>query len=117
MIQDDFRHHFFLSWVLDQVFLLKIEFVQFKTTAFNFNKIKNTKKKFDVSDDSLKKRNFKKQKFHRKKISLFTNDQIASKIKMNEKKHQQILKYDEKSIFHNMIRRSKVKKPIRSQFD
>lgn len=36
---------------------------------------------------------------------------------MNEKKHQQILKYDEKFIVHNMIRRSKIKKSIINQFD
>lgn len=66
-------------------------------------KSKTLKKKFDASDDSLKKRNLKKQKFHHRKISLFANDEIITKIKMSEEKHQQILKYDKKSIYHNMI--------------
>ena len=116
MIQNEFRHRFFLSWVLNQVPLFQIELIQFKTTALN-SKIKNTKKKFDVNDDNLKKRDFKKQKFHHRKISLFVNDEIATKVKMNKEKHQQILKYDEKFISHNMIRRSKIKKSITNQFD
>ena len=116
MIQDESRHRLLLSWVLDQVPLLQTELVQSKTTALS-PRIKDTKRKFDASDDSLEKRDLKKQKFHHRKVSLFVNDEVATKVKMDEGKHQQILKYDEKSISHNMIRRSKVKKPITSQLD
>lgn len=88
MIQNESRQRFFLSWILNQIPLLEIESIQFKTTAFNFNKIKDIKKKFDVNDDSLKKRNLKKQKFYHWKINLFANDKVAPEIEMNEKKHQ-----------------------------
>ena len=116
MIQNESCHCLFLSWILNQVSLLQMKLIQFKTTALS-SRIKDIKKKFDVSNDSLKKRDLKKQKFHHRKISLFVNDEVATKIKMNEEKHQQILKYDEKFISHNMIRRSKVKKFITSQLD
>ena len=116
MIQNESRHRLLLSWILNQVLLLQIELIQFKTTALS-SRIKDTKRKFDVNDNNLKKWNLKKQKFHHRKISLFVNDEVATKVKMNEEKHQQILKYDKKFISHNMIRRSKVKKFITSQLD
>lgn len=84
---------------------------------FNFNEIKNTKRKFDVNDDNLKKRNFKKQKSNHRKIDLLVNDDIITEIKKNEKKHQQILNDDEKFMSHNMIQRLKVKNFFINQFD
>lgn len=117
MIQNESRQRLLLSWILDQVSLLEVESIQFKTTALSPNRIKDIKRKFDVNDDSLEKRDLKKQKFHHRKVSLFANDEVAPEVKMNERKHQQILKYDKKFTSHNMIRRSKVKKFIASQLD
>lgn len=81
MIQDESRHRLLLSWVLDQVPLLEIELIQSKATDFSSSGIKGTKRKLDVSNDSLKKQNLKRQKPNHRKIGLLIDNGIATEVK------------------------------------
>ena len=77
---------------------------------FSSSGTKSTKRKLGVNDDSLEKRNLKRQKPNHRKIGLLVDDGIATEVK-DEGEHQQILNDNERSMPHNMIRRSKTKKP------
>lgn len=116
LIQDASRQRLLLPWVWNQVPLLEVELIQSKAKVFSSSGIKSTKRKLDVCDDSLEKRNFKKQKSNHQKIGLLVDDGIATQAKKNEENHQQILNDDERSMPRNMIRRSKAKKPSIDQF-
>lgn len=68
---------------------------------FSSSGIKSTKRKLGVS---LKKQNLKKQKPNYRNIGLLVDDDIATVVKKDKGKHQQILNDGERFMSHNIVR-------------
>ena len=113
-IQNASRHRLLLSLVLDQVPLLKIEMAQSKATVTSTNEIENKKRKFDFGDNSLGKRDLKKQKSGHRNVLRFC-DGIATEVKGDEGKQQQHMDSDEGSAPCNIRLRSKAKENFQKQ--
>ena len=68
MIQNESRLRLFLLWILNQVFLLHIELIQFKTTAFSL-RIKNIKKNLMLMTIAWKNKISKNKNFIIEKLA------------------------------------------------